>query len=725
MEETVFFKKEHRQSVKEQQRPAETQGIYKQERDRQEAWERQQLAQQKQQRGQEEENVTAKRSKVSQDMSVDSRMHKRKKKKTKEPQTVAGLSQKEIHGSFSEERRDAFLEVLREDCKACTFKNMTDDYSNTLNAVSVYSHLDLNSISYEDRSECLLKARNAVKQTIVAHEEKLKDAKGQQMELLQKELTVLKRYELYFNTFNTGHLQIPEDAVKRECTNMQLHKKGFSVESDGGPGWMQVGNRQLFDGEPCIQDVCQGGLGDCYLQAALASLVRNNPEYIKNCMTENPDGTVTVRLYRHAKPGEREAAPTAGGTGQAGPIQNSQPEMVAEYITVTKDIPAWSNGRTAYNNGPLWVHMIEKAYAASGFHFSDEDFKKRLTDQAKAQLFNELKRKPRDEEVLERVNVLFDKYKHSYNRIEGGNSDKFLEVLTGIKAERVYQHHITALNVGFLFDTMLSDPAAMKKVSFIMEPIMEPRDVDMILTELCSEIQRKQVKTYRLDNGTEKKYVTGALTIEDITEAINNMDQWEVKSAYLTLRFGIMAKFPELNDEEVGKVILNKLALLADWMENFFEKLDGNITIHHRMFATETDMAGNTVPKYTKQAQQCYEKIEKALKNKKYLNLGTRSFIPPGVNSAGLNGEAQSQGIVERHAYTIIGCEEYEGHKYIRIRNPWGTVERGYKKITIPGKNGGEPVTTYQGIEIREQKGQFRLELNDFMNRVGTIYGIS
>ena len=69
----------------------------------------------------------------------------------------------------------------------------------------------------------------------------------------------------------------------------------------------------IFVGEPSEKDVRQGGLGDCYLLAALAAVARTNPSRIKRMVTDNPDGeTVTVRFFRATKPEPVNSSDFAG-----------------------------------------------------------------------------------------------------------------------------------------------------------------------------------------------------------------------------------------------------------------------------------------------------------------------------------------------------------------------------------------------------------------------------
>jgi hypothetical protein len=102
----------------------------------------------------------------------------------------------------------------------------------------------------------------------------------------------------------------------------------------------------LFPEEPSAKDINQGSLGDCYLLAAVTSLVQSDKEKIKDMMRDGGD-TVTVRLY--------DIDTTANPYTYA-----------ARNITVNKSV-AYLDGEEILARGSLWVQMIEKAYAAAGY----------------------------------------------------------------------------------------------------------------------------------------------------------------------------------------------------------------------------------------------------------------------------------------------------------------------------------------------------------------------
>lgn len=110
-----------------------------------------------------------------------------------------------------------------------------------------------------------------------------------------------------------------------------------------GSSWKDT---PLFPHEPNMNDVRQGMLGDCFYMAALQNVVRLNPDFIKEAMRDNQDGTVTVRLYSKIKEGEYK------------PIHVVVEKKVIQYGGLVK-----GGGENC-----LWVTCFERALAASGLY---------------------------------------------------------------------------------------------------------------------------------------------------------------------------------------------------------------------------------------------------------------------------------------------------------------------------------------------------------------------
>ena len=101
---------------------------------------------------------------------------------------------------------------------------------------------------------------------------------------------------------------------------------------------------------PSLADIQQGSIGDCYFLASLGAVALTHPQAIRDMITDNGDGTYTVRFFI---------------------------EGAAAYVTVDRMLPVDSNnvlvysgaGRAAtlpaalHSSNAIWPHLIEKAYA--------------------------------------------------------------------------------------------------------------------------------------------------------------------------------------------------------------------------------------------------------------------------------------------------------------------------------------------------------------------------
>ena len=116
---------------------------------------------------------------------------------------------------------------------------------------------------------------------------------------------------------------------------------------------------------------------------------------------------------------------------------------------------------------------------------------------------------------------------------------------------------------------------------------------------------------------------------------------------------------------------------------------------------------------YTNYAVDVYNYINTALEVGSSINIGTRQFLKDGLQATGKNGESEQGGIVERHAYSVIGVTERDGNRFVQLRNPWSSGEMQYQKITQP-----DGTVTYRSKSVdTEMKGQFYMELNDFISK--------
>lgn len=102
----------------------------------------------------------------------------------------------------------------------------------------------------------------------------------------------------------------------------------------------------LFSHEPTINDLRQGKVSNCYMVASTTGLINYDPQIIKDCIRDNGDGTVTVRLYAPSNTVGRDCVP--------------------RYIRIPKRIPKLMTGGDILTDGAIWMQLIERAAAQAG-----------------------------------------------------------------------------------------------------------------------------------------------------------------------------------------------------------------------------------------------------------------------------------------------------------------------------------------------------------------------
>ena len=306
-------------------------------------------------------------------------------------------------------------------------KEVSKEFDEILKALGEYAQMDVtvvNGMIQTDLSQFMPKYR----------EDSYKEEEGKLGEILnlieerlnkipentEKEVEKLEKNALlgiknHFAVLMKGKLQVPKgkdivieddrfvDIKIDEVNNVITETKELTMKNRT--------NEPLFTHEPCANDIAQGGVGDCYLLSTIAAIVDKNPEYIKNMMVDNGNGTVTVRLY--------------GPEGE-------------KYFTVTKSTAEDKNvkherGGDLYVQGALWVKMLQKAVMASGFI---DDYNVKYIEESKAK--NRILNAKYHEDKHNICDALKQQNKISYEAYSGGQNYVAAQILLGTKAERVY-----------------------------------------------------------------------------------------------------------------------------------------------------------------------------------------------------------------------------------------------------------------------------------------------
>ena len=115
---------------------------------------------------------------------------------------------------------------------------------------------------------------------------------------------------------------------------------GASLPNPGDSGALRTLNASLFGAGPEMEDVNQGGVGDCYFLASLAAFAEHSPAVLLNAAVDLGDGTYAVRYYESGAP---------------------------VYVRVSNEVPSGPYGGYGYaqpgESGSVWAPVMEKAFA--------------------------------------------------------------------------------------------------------------------------------------------------------------------------------------------------------------------------------------------------------------------------------------------------------------------------------------------------------------------------
>ena len=348
--------------------------------------------------------------------------------------------------------------------------------------------------------------------------------------------------------------------------------------------------------------------------------------------------------------------------------------FVPLYVTVTKEVPVLEKRgisgeeEDAYTADALWMQLLEKAYAASGLHTKNPSNNTKIKVNRMLEEKTELRKKELEaagmsgdelqRNLNEYRNLLFRKWLHSFEGIEGGQSGSFLERLTGKKDTTK--------------ELRLMDADSFTNTYF-----------------------KKQAFHEQLQQTTGINIPTNI--IANIMQDFTSENSWLSERSLTAIRSACSSHavtMQELSDK-VSKC-------MSDMLHN-----NDSYHLFHR------PMSGA----YTPYAEKTFEQIKQNLQNKVPVSVGTIKFLPPGVQASGRNGESEQSGLCESHAYSVVGTTEVDGKYFVQLRNPWATGEMGYVQTLH-----SDGSTSYSSRSIEsDTKGVFNIELNHLLSRIDLL----
>lgn len=537
-----------------------------------------------------------------------------------------------------------------------------------------------------------------------------------------------------------------------------------------GAKWKDRKDALLFAHEPNINDVRQGGIGDCFFMAAISALVSADPDYVKKMMRDNGDGTVTVRLFQFVQ-------------GAFSPV----------FVKVRKTIPMdYKGDRDLYAGDCLWVQMLEKAFVCSGLTnglrtianvresleeftsgLDDPKFRERVGDVKGFESNKKLKKKGQTQEA------------GAYQSLVGGYAEDALALLCGNTMTQVDSKSLNMYWGDFRYKSMNAESrqkleTQSKYTNFFR---LDQRS-ETYLYEMMNEHDEKKADQIRQNN---EKIVRDNAEIDALPEAerkkkkkkkpreiprkrdqkitaadskeLNraryymvtgkkkdpNADEAGKKQETNQIRFttAFIAEFLKYMDQKAPLSVKDRrpsdlyAKLMREYLEGFVEKgKDESERNNRREFLLSEDCKAaqkwlqkqlknpesDDQARYTLYSGNYYGSALKVFDEIKAGEQAGKAMVTGGgarfriINGGGDDAESNVEGLYGGHAYTILGATERtiggKTYKFIAIRNPWGSTGTEYhydpKKKMLTRKE-------IKGTKLKETEGVSLVELSEFM----------
>ncbi len=620
----------------------------------------------------------------------------------------------------------------------------TADFIQILDKLRKYALIDVTGSRGETREEV---EGDALKK-LLADLDRWRGAASNDTPITSRERGLCEAYYNRLKPLAEGSLQVD----KNNGTFLDRSKaKGFVYKVDGkNPetvGMKDCSDRPIFAHEPSVNDIMQGTLGDCYLEASLSAMAENEPASIKNMIKDNGNGTVTVRFYDV----KSNIKPQGNGLRgyMSGNPEGQQYDFKPLYVTIKKAAPT-----TQFSIGAFWVKLIEQAYAASGIPVSEKDAALnqkpddeinygRIIGGTQGQVLMQLTGRPVSElsfggnkqDVKDHLTKLISSEAKSRRaKADADNAERvkskkhakktmgdYIDKAKGMAgstdkdAEGKYQKALPYMDMSWMAEEFIDSMGG--EINFTYATII--RDVGLTvsrwLTDIAGFVQSQDVKdkngelesTWRLKTHGDLTILMEKLKKADLDTVLREPEELSLKiSTVLKQQDKTLTEdqIKAKTDEMVKKMkpaFIASLKKVIDSQKGMLAKED--------MTADEFGIAAEG-----SEPDQIYKQIETWSAQKKTIAAATQQNSYFGKLSDRANmiakqgtGEKQSKGLAGGHAYTVMGVQPRGNRRYIMLRNPWGSGVKEY--VMDPNKK-----MDSRQMDEAQTCGIFLVEINDF-----------
>ena len=504
----------------------------------------------------------------------------------------------------------------------------------------------------------------------------------------KKKLT--KPKHLRMQRYKNGTKSNPETVHYINAVGVKLDAKfDMAKEGEDYSGWKAEANENfvdvdmsdapIFPHEPRMTDVSQAYTGNCYMLSGLQNLARLYPQKIKDMITDNGDGTATVRFY-------------ARGTDSTGTKRVFQPV----YVRVDKKIPRIEDwGSTdRLSSDCLWVNLIEKAYAMSGLHESHRDVVNLPVD-------------PADPKYAD--------WTPSISGIEGGRSEIFMENVLGLEGacdSLEVPYAPEGYEKGRDIKAQLQDVVNMNKIIHV-----DQKDPQSITKHAFYQF-------YKASNGQMDEADFMKLNKFQVLDVCNSVSP-KPDENLLDLVYDHLVKRAESFNKrkQKSKNVISGVKT-AKFMNETAKNFEDWLKVDYSLYTDEA----------FKEYQDMLRPFWDGFKEANYTSLGSRNIEAEQeeffrkISNAIDNGLLVSFGTVEKgdtevmdaqHSYSIIGAyksDDVPPELYLRVKNPW----------TKTSQNNGMEYVNENGMLkqkwVNVKDGIFDVRVKEFARDCNRVY---